>query len=104
MIEFLVIGYGPEEEKLKDQACSLGIEKNVRFIGGIYDPGLLRKYLNESSIYILGGKGELSINDAMCFGKPIICSVADGTEKRLVPEGVNGYFLKNGRKNRHPIV
>ena len=32
----------------------------------------------------------------MCFAKPIVCSVADGTEKRLVREGENGYYFKNG--------
>ena len=40
--------------------------------------------------------GGLSINDAMCFAKPVVCSVADGTEKRLVREGFNGHYFTNG--------
>lgn len=51
-----------------------------------------------SSIYVLAGMGGLSINEAMAFGKPIICSVCDGTEKKLVREGFNGYYFKNGNK------
>jgi glycosyltransferase involved in cell wall biosynthesis len=32
----------------------------------------------------------------MCFEKPIICSVCDGTEKDLVREGFNGMYFKEG--------
>jgi len=95
-IELLIAGFGPDEDALKDQVKSLGLEKAVKFLGGIYEPDLLGRYLNESAIYILAGMGGLSINDAMCFAKPVICSEADGTEKRLVREGFNGYYFKNG--------
>jgi glycosyltransferase involved in cell wall biosynthesis len=40
--------------------------------------------------------GGLSINEAMCFAKPVVCSVADGTEKRLVRKGYNGHFFESG--------
>lgn len=70
------------------------IEKNVKFIGSIYNPVTLGRYLNSSSIYILAGIGGLSINEAMIFEKPIICSVCDGTEKKLVREDFNGKFFK----------
>jgi glycosyltransferase involved in cell wall biosynthesis len=49
-----------------------------------------------AGIYVLAGMGGLSINEAMCFGKPVICSVADGTEKRLVKEGMNGHYFESG--------
>ncbi len=42
--------------------------------------------------------GGLSINDAMTYGRPIICSVCDGTEKQLVYEGENGFYFKNADK------
>lgn len=95
-LELLVAGFGPEEENLKIQARELGLDKSTVFLGGIYNPDSLGKYLNESAIYVLAGMGGLSINDAMCFGKPVICSEADGTEKRLVKAGYNGYYFKNG--------
>ena len=95
-MELMVAGYGPEENNLKELAHNLGLEGRIRFLGGIYDPLLLGQYLHESAIYVLAGMGGLSINDAMCFAKPVICSVADGTEKQLVREGENGYFFKNG--------
>ena len=53
-------------------------------------------YLKSSGIYVLAGMGGLSINEAMAFGKPIICSICDGTEKTLVRDGYNGLYFKNG--------
>jgi glycosyltransferase involved in cell wall biosynthesis len=95
-IELVVIGFGPEEDSLKQLAAELGISDRIIFVGGVYDSLTLGNYLHASSVYVLGGMGGLSINDAMCFAKPVVCSVADGTEKRLVREGHNGYYFKNG--------
>jgi len=95
-IELVVVGFGPELEPLKEYAEKMGVADAVRFVGGVYDSISLGQYLHESAVYVLGGMGGLSINDAMCFAKPVVCSVADGTEKRLVREGENGYYFKNG--------
>ena len=93
-IELVVIGNGPEEASLKKQAIYLGIENHISFIGGVYDPEILGKYLESASIYVLAGVGGLSINEAMCYGKPIICSICDGTEKKLVRDNYNGYIFE----------
>ena len=52
--------------------------------------------MHESSIYVLVGMGGLSINEAMCYSLPVICSVCDGTEKDLIQDGVNGYYFESG--------
>ncbi len=95
-IELLVIGSGPEKNNLKEMAANYHVESNVVFTEGIYDNEILGKYLKASSIYVLAGMGGLSVNEAMCFGKPIICSVCDGTEKKLVVNNYNGFYFKNG--------
>ncbi|MPR35573.1 glycosyltransferase family 4 protein [Salmonirosea aquatica] len=95
-LELVVIGFGPEEENLKELATSLGVSTQVNFVGGVYDPLTLGRYLLASTAYVLGGMGGLSINDAMCFAKPVVCTEADGTERRLVREGYNGYYFENG--------
>ncbi len=94
-IELLVIGKGIEEEKLKQQVIQNNLEQNVRFVGAIYDNEILGQYLLSSQIYVLAGMGGLSINQAMAFGKPIICSTADGTEKALVKDGYSGYYFRD---------
>jgi glycosyltransferase involved in cell wall biosynthesis len=98
-IELVVVGFGPEEESLKSFATELGVADHIRFVGGVYDSVTLGRYLHNSSVYMLGGMGGLSINDAMCFAKPVICSVADGTEKRLVRDGYNGYYFENNNQD-----
>lgn len=52
--------------------------------------------MNESTVYVLAGMGGLSINDAMTYGMPVLCSVCDGTERDLVIDGKNGFFFKEG--------
>lgn len=95
-IELLVVGFGPQEDEWKQLAVDLGVEQRIKFLGGIYDYNLVGQYLRASKVYVLGGMGGLSINDAMCFEKPILCSVCDGTEAKLVKEGFNGFYFKEG--------
>jgi len=97
-MELLVIGEGPEMESLKQLVVNLKVHDEVTFLGGVYDAEVLGKYLMASAIYILAGMGGLSINDAMVFGLPVICSVCDGTEKHLVKEGYNGLYFENGNQ------
>lgn len=94
--ELCIIGTGPEEQSLRKLAKNLGVQDSVHFLGGIYDPEVLGKYLQSATLYVLAGMGGISINDAMIFGKPVICSVCDGTEKKLVVEGYNGLFFEEG--------
>lgn len=94
--EVLVIGCGPQEKYLRELAQKLELEDAVRFLGGIYKSEDLGRYFLSSSLYVLAGMGGISLNDAMIFGKPVICSVCDGTEKKLVYDGVNGFYFKEG--------
>lgn len=94
--ELIVVGDGPERKSLEQLSQELGIRNAVHFTGALYGPLELGKQLKASSIYVLAGTGGLSINDAMCFAKPIVVSEGDGTEKVLVKEGINGTFFSVG--------
>jgi glycosyltransferase involved in cell wall biosynthesis len=94
--ELVIVGDGPEKEALIRQAEETELTKRIIFAGAIYDSYTLGRYMYESTVYVLAGMGGLSINDAMCFSLPVICSVCDGTEKDLITDGVNGYFFKEG--------
>lgn len=93
-VELLVIGDGPEMQNLQEKARQLGIADKVFFLGAIHDYTTLGKYLLNARVYVLAGAGGLSINDAMAFGVPVICSVADGTEQDLVLPEYSGLFFK----------
>ena len=92
--ELIIIGDGPEMEHLKKQAITLDIEEKVQFTGAIYEDKTIASYLAGSAVYVLAGMGGLSINDAMTFGLPVICSVCDGTERDLVTHDQNGFFFE----------
>lgn len=97
--ELLIIGSGPEENNLRKLSGELRLGDSVRLLGGIYDPEVLGKYYIASSLYVLAGMGGLSINEAMSFSLPVLCSVCDGTERVLVKEGVNGRYFKDGNED-----
>lgn len=94
--ELVIVGDGPEMENLKQQVEKLKLKDSVRFTGAVYDPKILGAYMAESNVYVLAGMGGLSINDAMTYGMPVICSVCDGTERDLVIDGVNGHIFREG--------
>ena len=95
-IELHIVGSGPEEESLKKLAEQKVSGGRVKFLGSIYDPEALSEEIISSAIYVLAGMGGLSINEAMAFGLPVVCSRCDGTEKDLVADGENGLFFKEG--------
>ena len=95
-VELSIIGSGPEEDNLKRMARIKLPEGVVRFHGAIYDSEQLAVEIMSSAIYVLGGMGGLSINEAMAYGLPVICSRCDGTERDLISDGHNGLFFKEG--------
>jgi glycosyltransferase involved in cell wall biosynthesis len=70
--KLIVVGDGPEKDKLEDLCHELKIESSVEFVGAIHDAFNLGRYLMSSSLYVLAGMGGLSINDAMVFGLPVV--------------------------------
>ena len=79
----MIVGDGPELDRLKQQASDLQLADRIRFIGAVYDPKMLGAYMNESSIYVLAGMGGLSINDAMTYGMPVLCAVCASLAERI---------------------
>ena len=98
-IELDIVGDGPELENLKTLVNSLDASSYIQFKGAVYEGETLSKLFLGSGVYVLAGMGGLSINEAMTHSLPVICSVADGTEKHLVYEGVNGYYFTDGDAN-----
>lgn len=97
--ELVIVGNGPEFDALKNLAEELQISNSIYWAGAVYDYSSIGKLLLSSDVYVLAGMGGLSINEAMAFEKPIICSVCDGTEKVLVRDGINGLFFKENDAN-----
>lgn len=92
-IKLFVLGDGPRKQAWQELSWKLGLQENVQFVGGVYHLEQIYQYFSQSSLYVLAGMGGLSINDAMAFRLPVICSECDGTEKFLVRDGLTGFYF-----------
>lgn len=79
-IEFLILGIGSEEEKLKELAKSLGVSERVQFLGQV-EHAELPNYLKASDIFIRPSRSEgmgNSFIEAMAAGLPVIATQEGG--------------------------
>ena len=88
----VIVGDGVSRRALEELAHYLGV-KDVFFVGRIEESN---PYFAMADLFVLPGLGGLALNQAMAFGKPVICSEADGTERDLVIQGANGHIVKPG--------
>ncbi len=79
-IIFLIIGSGPEQDKLKNLAKKLHVEKRVKFIGQISQEKII-KYLHIADIFVRPSRSEGRVNsfiEAMAAGLPVIATQEGG--------------------------
>lgn len=90
----LIVGDGPETGKLRNFVAQNGI-RNVFFIG--YTPlPETRKLYSISDIFVLPSSFEpwgFVVNEAMCFGLPILAADGVAAAHDLVDQGVNGFVF-----------
>lgn len=88
----VLIGDGPEEDNLKQEAHSLGLDSIV-FQGAI-DYNDIAKYYAAAEVLVmpsLEDNWSLVVPEAMTCEKPIVCSKYNGCYPELVKEGENGW-------------
>lgn len=93
--KFIIAGKGPEEERLKELAKSLGVSDSVKFIGFIPNDEL-PEYLNSMDVYVSTSLSDAglaaSTAEAMSCGLPVIVTdVADNRE--WVEDGITGFVV-----------
>ncbi len=81
---YVIAGSGPQEKSLKDLVRSLGVSKNITFLGRIND-NFLKMYYEASDIFIMPTRR------LECFGLPVLESLAYGlpvisTDVAALPE------------------
>lgn len=83
---FLIVGDGPLEQDLKDQAQRLGIGRNIIFLGARSD---VPKLLKAAELYVLSSLMEgfgLTIVEAMMSGLPVVATKVGGVPE-IADEG-----------------
>lgn len=91
------VGDGPMAKEIKEYVSSKNI-KNVEFFGFQKRPYLFTFY-NIADVLILPSDNEpwgIVVNEAMCFGLPIIASDRVGASLDLVETNYNGFVFKAG--------
>jgi glycosyltransferase involved in cell wall biosynthesis len=91
--ELHLIGGGPDEQLLRQQAADLGVAGRVIFHGALYGDMRKKEIMIRCDVGLLPGRGGLAIQEMMSYGLPVICGVADGTESDLVLPGKTGFLI-----------
>lgn len=92
-LSLVIIGNGPERQRLEELASLLGLCSEIVFVGQQYTN--LSKYFLLGDFCVLPGLGGLAINHAFAHGLPVVCGPADGTERDLVKTGETGVLLSD---------
>jgi len=93
--ELLIVGDGPKRPELEKLNIHV---QNAHFVGYKSGEDLARCFI-ASDLFVLPGSGGLAIHQAMSYGKPVVVSFGDGTERDLVREGINGRYFRSGDVN-----
>ncbi len=90
----VLVGKGFHEEEMRQFARTLGIENRVRWEGFVpYEA--LGAYYQACDVFILPSLQDtwgVVVEEAMAFGKPVLCSRYAGS-KKVVEDGVNGFVF-----------
>ena len=99
-LKLIIVGDGPEKEKLKSLSKLLNLEKHVAFLGMIPNKDIGRVFSN-CLISISASKSEaFGIVNIESFrsGTPIICTKTEGS-RDIIDPGKNGFFVDLMKKN-----
>jgi L-malate glycosyltransferase len=101
----LIVGDGPDRQKLQTNAKKLGIEGHIIWMGQVrYDEVV--KYYTIMDVVTVPSRFEgfgLSAAEAMAAGVPVIASAVDGLME-VIENGVNGYFVPVDNSKRLAIT
>ena len=95
--ELVLVGDGPERERLDALARSLGVQRRVRFVGAL-EPGAMPGAYREADVFILASAAEGRANvliEAMASGLPVVVSDIPGARDVIEP-GRNGLLFTPG--------
>jgi len=91
-VVFVIVGSGNLQQKYQDMAEEMNIANSVIFAGFQKD---VCSYLNVFDLFVMMSLNEgipLALIEAMCMGKPVVCSAVGGIPE-VVISGVNGILV-----------
>ena len=89
----IIVGDGPERDRLEGVATSLGLDGIARFTGRLAEIGTVMRGLDVYLVTSLFEGGvSMSVLEAMAAGVPVVTTAAGGVEEAVV-DGETGYVV-----------
>lgn len=91
-LELLVVGNGPEKEKLQNLVTELGIESRIKLLG---EQSQVAEWLAQSGFFVSSSLTEgisLTLLEAMAVGLPVLATSVGGNPE-IVEHGKTGYLV-----------
>lgn len=94
----VLVGSGPLEDQLRDEAADQVPEGCVIFAGFRSGPALYGLLASSLGLTLVSSSEQwgLVVNEAVALGLPVIVSEAPGARDVLVRGGINGFVVENG--------
>ncbi len=95
----VIIGNGPEKERLIAQAAALGLADVVTFTGSMYGEPQLAPWFLSSNVFVYPENIGLSVLHALGYGLPVVTSdriESQNPEIEAIVPGRNGLLYKHG--------
>lgn len=95
--KLLIIGEGPEKEKIISYSKSCNVESKIIFFGACYDEKLLSLLYSISDVCVVPGDIGLSAIHSLSYGLPVVTHDDFSTHKpefEAITDGLNGSFYK----------
>ena len=91
-VEVVIIGDGPELERLKAHAAGL---ENVHFVGQVDDQRRVARHMRTAAAIVMPGRAGLAVNHAFGHGRPVIVrdNGLHGPELDYIEPGRNGLIV-----------
>jgi glycosyltransferase involved in cell wall biosynthesis len=98
-VQVVIVGDGPDLERLRRAARDAGVENAVRFTGAVYGEEQLAPWFLSASVFAYPANIGLSLIHAMCYSLPIVTSRlqrAQNPEIEAFRDGYNGLGYDDG--------
>lgn len=94
-MQFIIVGGGGEEEKLKNMAQEYSVYDKIIFTGMREDVEAIISTMDVFVLFsLMEGMGKVLLK-AMLYGKPVVSTDVGGIPE-IIKEGINGYLVPSG--------
>ena len=92
---FIIVGDGPDRQRLEEMARQLNIEDRVRFLGVVANVSQLLRVFDVSTLSSIHEALPITLLEAMAAERPVVATDV-GSVCEIVEDGVTGFLTPSG--------